>query len=109
MRCNNCKHELENSWLFCPFCGHKANTRHTVVSDQSGSYGSGVRAQIFELAVRQAMKSDTWRESCAAVMHVNKISIEEVETEVNKRLATASSYVTAKPVAAGAPVDARGI
>ncbi len=53
----------------------------------AGSYGSGVRAQVFEVIVRQALAGAPWREICAGPMQVNNISPEEVETEVKRRQA----------------------
>lgn len=54
---------------------------------QSGSYGSGVRAQVFEVIVRQALAGAPWREICAGPMQVNNISPDEVESEVRRRQA----------------------
>ncbi|MBU6453125.1 MAG: hypothetical protein KGS72_15185 [Cyanobacteria bacterium REEB67] len=54
---------------------------------QSGSYGSGVRAQVFEVIVRQALAGAPWREICAGPMQVNNISPDEVEGEVKRRQA----------------------
>lgn len=51
----------------------------------AGSYGSGVRAQVFEVIVRQALAGAPWREICAGPMQVNNISAEEVESEVKRR------------------------
>lgn len=53
----------------------------------SGSFGSGVRAQVFEVIVRQAFAGAPWREMCAGPMQVNNISPEEVEAEVQRRQA----------------------
>jgi hypothetical protein len=53
----------------------------------SGSYGSGVRAQVFEVIVRQALAGAPWREICAGPMSVNNITPDEVETEVKRRQA----------------------
>jgi hypothetical protein len=52
-----------------------------------GSYGSGVRAQVFEVIVRQALAGAPWREICAGPMQVNNISADEVEVEVKRRQA----------------------
>lgn len=49
-------------------------------------FGSGVRDQIFEVIVRQALAGAPWREICAAPMRVNNISEEEVQAEVDRRL-----------------------
>jgi hypothetical protein len=52
---------------------------------QSGSYGMGVRQQVFEVIVRQALAGAPWREICDGPMKVNNISPEEVEAEVKRR------------------------
>jgi hypothetical protein len=62
-----------------------ANT--AAYSSGSGSYGSGVRAQVFEVIVRQALAGAPWREICAGPMQVNNISPDEVEAEVKRRQA----------------------
>jgi len=49
------------------------------------SYSAGVRAQVFEVIVRQAMAGAPWREICAGPMQVNNISAEDVEAECNRR------------------------
>ncbi len=36
----------------------------------TGSYGSGVRAQVFEVIVRQALAGAPWKEICAGPMQV---------------------------------------
>lgn len=48
-------------------------------------YGAGVRKQIFEVIVRQALAGAPWKEICAGPMLVNNISPEEVERELDKR------------------------
>jgi uncharacterized protein YfaS (alpha-2-macroglobulin family) len=52
----------------------------------AGSYGSGVRAQVFEVIVRQAIAGAPWPEICAGPMAINSISVEEVEAEVGRRV-----------------------
>jgi len=52
-----------------------------------GSYGSGVRAQVFEVIVRQALAGAPWQDICSGPMQVNNISPEEVEAEVKRRQA----------------------
>jgi hypothetical protein len=52
-----------------------------------GQYGKGVREQVFEVVVRQAMKGAPWREICSGPMLVNQISEGEVEAEVRRRQA----------------------
>jgi len=59
----------------------------TPFAGATGSYGSGVRAQVFEVIVRQALAGAPWREICAGPMQVNNISAEEVEAEVKRRQA----------------------
>jgi hypothetical protein len=63
-----------------------ANPTASFVS-AAGSYGSGVRAQVFEVIVRQALAGAHWREICAVPMQINNISPEEVESEVKRRQA----------------------
>jgi hypothetical protein len=53
----------------------------------TGSYGHGVRAQVFEVIVRQALAGAPWREICAGPMQVNNITPDEVESEVKRRQA----------------------
>lgn len=59
----------------------------TPFSPGQGSYGSGVRAQVFEVIVRQALAGAPWREICAGPMQVNNITPDEVEAEVKRRQA----------------------
>ena len=47
---------------------------------------NSIRAQVFEVIVRQAMAGAPWREICARPMEVNRITPEEVEQEVERRL-----------------------
>ena len=49
-------------------------------------YSNSVRAQVFEVIVRQAMAGAPWREICAGPMQINNIDPEEVENEVERRL-----------------------
>lgn len=48
--------------------------------------GSGVRGQVFEVIVRQAITGAPWKAICKGPMIVNQISEEEVEEEVKRRL-----------------------
>jgi Ca-activated chloride channel family protein len=52
-----------------------------------GSYGCGVRAQVFEVIVRQGMNGADWRQICAGPMQVNNITSDEVQQEIDRRLA----------------------
>jgi hypothetical protein len=63
----------------------RQNQATTPFSQTGGSYGSGVRAQVFEVIVRQALAGAPWREICAGPMQVNNISPDEVESEVKRR------------------------
>lgn len=60
-------------------------TTQPFAGQQSGSYGMGVRQQVFEVIVRQALAGAPWREICAGPMQVNNISPDEVEAEVKRR------------------------
>jgi len=57
----------------------------TVGATAAGAYGAGVRAQVFEVIVRQAMAGAPWKEICAGPMMVNKICAADVEAEVERR------------------------
>jgi hypothetical protein len=50
------------------------------------TFGPGVRAQVFEVVVRQAIAGAPWREICAGPMQINNIDPGEVEYEVDRRL-----------------------
>jgi hypothetical protein len=49
------------------------------------AYGEGVRKQVFEVIVRQAMAGAPWKEICAGPMKVNNIAVAEVQAEVARR------------------------
>lgn len=53
----------------------------------AGVYGAGVRAQVFEVIVRQGMAGAPWKEICLGPMQVNDISAKEVEAEIQRRQA----------------------
>lgn len=107
--CPKCRYLLETHWSYCPLCGMRT-VAFTALDDQAvdqifsgtnkpgdktveskkdstnaGSYGAGVRAQVFEVIVRQAMAGVAWQLICAGPMQVNSISSEEVEAEVRRR------------------------
>ncbi|HEY9760400.1 MAG TPA: hypothetical protein V6C97_34900 [Oculatellaceae cyanobacterium] len=44
-----------------------------------------MRAQVFEVIVRQAIAGAPWREICAGPMRVNQISEEEIQEEIDRR------------------------
>jgi RNA polymerase subunit RPABC4/transcription elongation factor Spt4 len=52
----------------------------------SSPYGAGVREQVLEVIVRQALAGAPWREICAGPMQVNNITPQEVEAEVRRRM-----------------------
>ena len=54
----------------------------------AAGYGSGVRAQVFEVIVRQAYAGAPWKEICAGPMRVNNISQEQVLAELARRCAS---------------------
>lgn len=67
-----------------------------------GKYGAGVRSQVFEVIVMQAMAGAPWQEICQGPMQVNSITIEEVEGEIRRRgggSAPASSIQPKRPSA----------
>lgn len=70
-----------------PPAGNQQQAPTTPFTPNAGSYGSGVRAQVFEVIVRQALAGAPWREICAGPMQVNNISPDEVEAEVKRRQA----------------------
>lgn len=89
--CPFCSELIARSAKVCRFC----HTRVEPVPLQpspppyglmlGASYGMGVRAQVFEVIVRQAMAGAPWKEICAGPMRVNDINPEEVEREVARR------------------------
>ncbi len=110
MKCENCARTLQPDWLFCSLCGTSAHQgvspklpnltdeeSATTFSKQmdpsaeklpftaSGSYGSAVRAQVFEVVVRQAMAGAPWHAICAGPMQINQITPHEIEEEVRRR------------------------
>jgi len=54
-------------------------------SPEGGSYGSGVRKQVFEVIVRQGVVGAPWREICAGPLRVNNIDPEEIQAEIDRR------------------------
>ncbi len=66
--------------------GNKERTKNRQSSQAgSGRYGAGVRAQVFEVVVRQGMQGAPWRSICAGPMAVNNISADEVQAEIDRR------------------------
>ncbi len=51
----------------------------------TGAYGLGVRGQVFEVIVRQAMAGAPWQEICQGPMQVNQITEAEIQAEVVRR------------------------
>lgn len=100
-KCHHCQTELDAKWLFCALCG-KAVDRPALMQlssemisevfakmlktdSESGSHARGVRSQVFEVIVRQALIGAPWRELCAGPMKVNGITKEEIEEELHRR------------------------
>jgi hypothetical protein len=110
MQCINCGSQLEPNWTHCPHCGKFKSVLPEPVTDEAidsifgkmvgstqgsksyvggpSSYGSGVRQQVFEVIVRQAIAGAPWREICAGPMQVNQITVEDIEAEVQRRRKT---------------------
>jgi len=84
MNCENCKREIQPDWRFCPVCGLSAYLDPSKAST-SPKYGPEVRAQVFEVIVRQAIAGAPWRQICVGPMQVNLITPEEIEEEVTRR------------------------
>jgi len=59
---------------------------------KAGAYGAGVRAQVFEVVVRQGIAGAPWKEICAGPLRVNNISEAEVEAEIARRTAAAKPH-----------------
>ncbi len=72
-----------------------------------GKYGAGVRAQVLEVVVRQAIAGAPWQEICRGPMQVNSITIEEVEEEVQKRKGGGGGAASASKAPKG-PSPSRG-
>ena len=84
-----CGSELPDAAWFCPGCG-----RHLMLKNEepkkgsqakSASFRAGIRAQVLEVVVRQAMAGAPWREICKGPMQINGISEEEVQAELDRR------------------------
>lgn len=112
MQCNTCGSQLEPCWTHCPHCGKfKSVLKEFSASDidnifekmlnkaQKGvekvrqttatvDYSAGVRQQVFEVIVRQALAGAPWREICAGPMAVNNINDDEIMAEVERRRKT---------------------
>lgn len=95
IECFNCAKKLESDWNFCPGCGKQVQA---VENSSKGSAApgppefpgssyskAGVRTQVFEVVVRQAMNGAPWREICAGPMAINNISEQQIEEEVRRR------------------------
>jgi hypothetical protein len=131
MECINCGSQLEPNWKLCPHCGKfKSVLKEPVTEEavevifgnmmgrseeakgQPSDYGSGVRGQVFEVIVRQALAGAPWREICAGPMEVNKIRVEDIETEVQRRrkiLMDAKAFKKAKDEKSRKDKDAKKV
>jgi len=65
---------------FCPDCG----------------CGTGVRQQVFEVIVRQALAGAPWRQICAGPMQVNNIAENDIIEEVERRKRLIDSQFNSK-------------
>lgn len=107
--CQHCGELVKSSALVCKHCSGRRSPPDTglgvtipftpkrpkhgsqgifakfIGGESNGSYGSGVRAQVFEVIVRQGIAGAPWREVCAGPMLVNGITPEEVEAEIKRR------------------------
>lgn len=112
MHCVTCGSQLEPCWTHCPYCGKfKSILKEFSASDIDNifekmlnkaqkvvekvrqttatvDYSAGVRQQVFEVIVRQAMAGAPWREMCAGPMAVNNINDDEIMAEVERRRKT---------------------
>lgn len=71
---------------------------HAPLFSKSGSkYGDGVRAQVLQVIVYQALAGAPWKEICAGPMEVNNITIADVETELKRRGDGGSPALVRKP------------
>lgn len=92
-RCEDCGEMVRIESRVCRFCKATFEQRPTIARSISearaamNSYGAGVRSQVFEVIVRQAMAGAPWRQICAGPMKVNNIHPDEIEAEVNRRRA----------------------
>lgn len=112
MECSICGSKLEPKWTHCPHCGKYRSllksfsaadidsifekmlnkAEHSVEQSQqpkqkvvTGAYTEGVRQQVFEVIVRQAMAGAPWRKICAGAMATNNVDEAEVLAEVERR------------------------
>ena len=75
---------LGQSWRVPEVWRRSGRQRSEPVSPD-GRRGEGVREQVLEVIVRQALAGAPWRDICAGPMLVNNITPEEVEAEVSRR------------------------
>ncbi len=93
--CPQCAESIRKDATYCRFCRSNVSNDPLTLSEsiqqkisefgKIDRYGSGVRQQVFEVIIRQALAGAPWREICAVPMRVNNISPEEVEAELEKR------------------------
>ena len=69
----------------CKYCGKplSVDSKHCLNCDSP--YRAGVREQVFEVIVRQALAGAPWQTLCAGPMEVNSITVAEVEEEIKRR------------------------
>ncbi len=95
--CGKCGKSLLSEWYFCPNCGKRTNLTAEESTEKrapkkpqpsiptTGTYGQGVRSQVFEVIVRQGMAGAPWRQICAGPMQVNNIPAEAIQEEITRR------------------------
>ena len=71
---------------FAPTGAKKSSNWGIFQQGGKGGYGEGVKAQVFEVIVRQGVIGAPWRELCAGPMKINNIDPVEVQTEIDRRL-----------------------
>lgn len=82
---------------------------NTASTNSDGSkYGAGVRSQVFEVIVRQAIAGAPWQEICQGPMQVNNITIEEVEEELRRRGGGEAPASSRQPKAPSSPDGGAG-
>lgn len=89
MDCQQCRAPLQDSSVSCQNCGQSVEKpleqANAFIRLPHGRQTTGVRAQVFEVIVRQALAGAPWQELCAGPMGCNNINPAEIEEEVRRR------------------------
>ena len=67
------------------FFGWLSKLLQSLIGKPNENPNPAIRAEVFEVIVRQALAGAPWREICASPMRRNNITAEEVEAEVERR------------------------